>query len=89
MAQELKNFPELPSKKMTALELLTFIHEKQLIEIYPNLWVALRGAVTLPVTVAGAEKSFFQAFLSGLSVISINYDAFKKNSYDDIIDDFV
>ena len=42
LVQELKNFPDLPSKSMTLLELLTFIHDKELAEIYPNLWTALR-----------------------------------------------
>lgn len=42
LVQELKDFPDLPSKSMTLLELLTFIHEKKLAEIYPNLWTALR-----------------------------------------------
>ncbi len=37
LVQELKNLPDLPSKSMTLLELLTFIHEKELAEIYPNL----------------------------------------------------
>ena len=58
LAQELKNLPDLPSKGMTSLELLKFILGKQLIEIYPNIWIALRIVVTLPVTVASAERSF-------------------------------
>ena len=41
LAHELKNLPDLPSKTMTQLELLVFIHEKDLSEIYPNLWTAL------------------------------------------------
>ena len=52
LAVEVKNLPSLPSDGMTALELLTFIHKKNLEELYPNLWVALRIACTLPVTVA-------------------------------------
>lgn len=51
------NLPLLPSKN-TAMELLKFLHQKQLQEIYPNLWIALRIAVTLQVTVAAAEISF-------------------------------
>lgn len=43
---------------MRVSELLTFIHENQLSEIHLNLWVALKAAVTLPVTVAGAERNF-------------------------------
>ncbi|KAK0148316.1 Zinc finger MYM-type protein 1 [Merluccius polli] len=100
LVQELKNFPDLPSKSMTLLELLTFIHEKELAEIYPNLWTALRIGLTLPVTVAEAERSFSklkltktylrstmsQERLSGLAIISINHTVAQQ--YDDVIDDF-
>ena len=41
MVQEIINLPQLPPQT-TALELLTFLHEKCLQEVYPNLWVALR-----------------------------------------------
>ncbi|CAI5671401.1 unnamed protein product [Oreochromis niloticus] len=58
LAMEMQNFPPLPSKNMTNMELLTFLHEKKLAEIYPNMWVALRIFATLPVTVAAAERSF-------------------------------
>lgn len=43
---------------MTAFELLTFIHQNELTGFYPNVWVALRIACALPVTVASAEMSF-------------------------------
>ncbi|XP_042209665.1 uncharacterized protein LOC121857671 [Homarus americanus] len=60
LAFEMRNLPDLPSDNMTALELLKYryIHEKQIKELYPNMWTALRIAVTLPVTVASAERSF-------------------------------
>ena len=57
MVQEIINLPQLPPQT-TALELLTFLLEKCLQAVYPNLWVALRIALTLPVTVASAERSF-------------------------------
>nr|XP_023667508.1 uncharacterized protein LOC111843829 [Paramormyrops kingsleyae] len=37
LAKEMQNFPPLPSKNMTNMELLTFLHEKKLAEIYPNI----------------------------------------------------
>lgn len=43
---------------MTALELLSFPQEKKVKEVYPDMWVALRIAVIIPVTVAAAERSF-------------------------------
>ena len=102
LAHELLYLPDMPSKKMTQLDLLQFIHEKELAEIYPNLWTALRVSLTLPVTVASAERSFSklkliktylrstmsQERLSGLAVISINHQLANQISYDDIIDDF-
>ncbi|XP_064089206.1 uncharacterized protein LOC135203408 [Macrobrachium nipponense] len=112
LAVEVKNLPSLPSDDMSALELLTFIHKKKkkkkkkkhLEELYPNLWVALRIACTLPVTVAAsaAERSFsklkliktYLSFsigkdrLTGLAIISFNHEVGKQVSYEDIIDDF-
>ena len=101
MLQEIINLPQLPPKT-SALEMLTFLHDNQLQEVYPNLWIALRIALTLPVTVASAERSFSklkliktylrssigQERLSGLAVISINRDVAQKLSYDDLIADF-
>ncbi|XP_034058243.1 zinc finger MYM-type protein 1-like [Gymnodraco acuticeps] len=102
LALEITNLPSLPTCEMTALELLSFIHKKNLNELYPNLWIALRIACTLPVTVAAAERSFSklkliktylrscmgQDRLTGLAIISINHKIGKQLSYDDIIDDF-
>ncbi|XP_059182372.1 uncharacterized protein LOC131961119 [Centropristis striata] len=102
LAMEMQNFPPLPSKNITHMELLTFLHEKKLAEIYPNMWIALRISATLPVTVAAAERSFsklkliktylrstmMQERLSGLSIISINHVVSNQLSYDDVVDDF-
>jgi hypothetical protein len=48
----------MPTDKMTTFELLSLLSEKNLEELYLNLWMARRIAVTLPVTVASAERSF-------------------------------
>ncbi len=102
LVQEINNFPHLPSKTMSLLELITFMHDKDLSEIYPNFWTALRIALTLPVPVAQAERSFSklkliklylrstmsQKHLTGLAIISINHSIGEQISYDDIIDDF-
>ncbi|XP_064101016.1 uncharacterized protein LOC135211682 [Macrobrachium nipponense] len=104
LAVAVKNLSSLPSDDMTALKLLTFLHKKHLEELYPNLWVALRIACTLPVTVAAsAERSFSklkliktnlkssmgQDRLTGLAIININHEVGKQVSFEDIIDDFV
>lgn len=36
LAQELKNLPDFPLKTMTLFELLIFIHERELSEMYPH-----------------------------------------------------
>ncbi|XP_068115082.1 zinc finger MYM-type protein 1-like [Hyperolius riggenbachi] len=102
LAQELQVFPDLPKSSMTALELLAFLQEKRLMEIYPNMWLALRIAVTTPITVASAERSFSklkliknylrstmsQERLNGLAMMSINRDVSGNISFDDVINDF-
>lgn len=101
-ATEIQSLPNLPKTSMTTFELLTFIHQNELTGFYPNLWVALRIACTLPVTVASAERSFSklkliktylrssmsEERLSGLAVISINHQIGSQISYDDVINDF-
>ncbi|KAG7175302.1 PiggyBac transposable element-derived protein 4-like 13 [Homarus americanus] len=42
----------------TTMELLTFLHEKKPVEIYPNMWVGLRISAIFLVTVAASERSF-------------------------------
>lgn len=101
MAEEILNLPPLPSKS-TAMELLKFLHQKKQQEIYPHLWIALRIAVTLPVTVAAAERSFSKLKLvknylrstinkerlSGLALISINSEFAQQISYEAVNYDF-
>ncbi|XP_070397903.1 zinc finger MYM-type protein 1-like [Nothobranchius furzeri] len=66
---------------------LTFLHNNHLTEICPNLWTGLRIELTVPMTVAEAERSFSklkliknylrstmsQQRLAGLSIICINF----------------
>ncbi|KAJ3595204.1 hypothetical protein NHX12_004508 [Muraenolepis orangiensis] len=101
MAEEILNLPSVPPK-ITAMQLLEILHEKQIQELYPNLSIGLRIAGTLPVTVASAERSFSklklvktylrstmgQERLSGLALISINRELSQQRSYEAIIDDF-
>eukprot|EP00064_Thunnus_orientalis_P001995 superscaffoldBa00000138_g2000 len=42
LAHKIQNLPHLPSDEMTAFELLSFLCEKNLEELYPNLWIAIR-----------------------------------------------
>ena len=68
----------------------------------PNLWTALRIRLTIPVTVASAERSFSKLkliktylrstmtldHLSGLATISVNHELAKEVKIDEIIDEF-
>lgn len=94
---EIESLPDLPQAKMTGFELLTYLSQNDICELFPNLWIALRIACTLPVTVASAERSFSelkliktylrstmaQERLSGLALISINHKVGKDISYND------
>ena len=42
----------------TAKKILNYICMKYLIEVYPNLFIALRVLLTCPLSIAGAEKTF-------------------------------
>ncbi|XP_042203379.1 uncharacterized protein LOC121853377 [Homarus americanus] len=95
LAMELQSVPDLPSKRMTTMDFLTFLHEKKLTEVFPNLWVALRICATLPVTVSAAERiktylrsTMAQERLNGLAIISVNHAVSRELSYDDVIDEF-
>lgn len=57
-ATEITHLPDFPSARTTAFDLLIYIHEKDLVEFVPNLWVALRIACTLPVILSSAEEFF-------------------------------
>ena len=99
---ETQSFPNLSKRKMTTLELLVFLKEKNLKEVYPKMWIALRIAVTITLTVASAERSLSklkliktylrstmsQERLSGLAIISINQEVSREISFNETIDAF-
>ncbi len=109
----LTNFPSLADEELAEQcnALGTTLHfeghsdldSRELVQEIKNFpWTALRIALTLPVTVAQAERScskveliksylrstMSQERLTGLAVISINHSIGEQISYDDIIDDF-
>src|ERR1700733_2015949 len=89
-------------KHATPIEILQLIHTCALTNIYPNIEIALRIFLTIPVTVASCERSFSklklvknylrsamgQERLTSLAIVSIEYDVASSLSYDSIIDDF-
>lgn len=84
------------------LDLLNVIHSNSLKDIYPNIDIALRIFLTLPVTVASCERSFSklkiiknylrstlaQERLTNLGILSIEFTIANSIGFDDIIDNF-
>ncbi|XP_022177857.1 zinc finger MYM-type protein 1-like [Myzus persicae] len=97
---ELINFRLIVNEETTPLEALSVV--KYSSECFPNIGIALRILLTIPVTSACAERSFSklkliktylrnklsQENLSGLSIISIEKDISESLDYDDIINQF-
>ncbi|XP_069460610.1 zinc finger MYM-type protein 1-like [Ambystoma mexicanum] len=48
----------LPRGTVTPLPVLQYIHDANLKNIFPNVWISLKILLTLPVTVASGERSF-------------------------------
>jgi len=42
----------------TTRDFPNYICKKQLLEVYPNLFIALRMVMTCPISAASAERSF-------------------------------
>ena len=98
---EIKVFREvLPKDLKKTAEILEFL--KRLKDCYPNVWIAYRIMLTIPVSVASAERSFSklkliksylrstmsQEKLNGLAMISIEKAMVKNLNYTSLMDDF-
>uniref|UniRef100_H3ATE8 TTF-type domain-containing protein n=1 Tax=Latimeria chalumnae TaxID=7897 RepID=H3ATE8_LATCH len=103
LANELHSLSKiLPTNCTTSLDALCYIHKSDLVEIYPNVSVALRVALTVPVIVASAEHSFSklkllkshlrsnmsQERLRGLALIFIEHAVRKTLDYSELIETF-
>jgi len=89
----------LPDSLMSAPEILKFVMDA---DCYPNISVAYRILLTVPVTVASAERSFSklkllknylrstmsQERLNGLAMCTIEKDILDTIDLDTVIDDF-
>jgi hypothetical protein len=98
---ELKFLQEfIPKGDMGPLDILKFVKR---MSCFPNALVAYRILLTIPVTVASAERSFSklkllktymrstmtQERLNGLATIAIENDVLEKIKYEDIIEYFI
>lgn len=84
------------------IDILNAISRFKLHASYGNVCIAIRIFLTLPVTVASAERSFSklkliknylrshmrQDRLTGLAILSIEYDIAKSVQFSDIIEKF-
>jgi len=89
----------LPDSLMSAPEILKFVMDA---DCYPNISVAYRILLTIPVTVASAERSFSklkllknylrstmsQERLNGLAMCTIEKDILDTIDLDTVLDDF-
>ncbi|XP_019163460.1 PREDICTED: zinc finger MYM-type protein 1-like [Ipomoea nil] len=87
------------NEKLGPIEILK---DLELFDCYPNAVIAYRILLTIPVTVASAERSFSklkllksylrstmsQERLNGLAMISIENDLLDKVDYEELIDEF-
>jgi len=94
----LKSF--LPDQNViTPVFALNFIEDRNLQKLYPNVWIALRILLTIPVTVASEEKSFSklklikiylrstisQSRLTNLATLSNENEIAEKIDFDNLI----
>ena len=93
---------EASAESKDAQEILKYITANSLIEIFPNLFIALRILLTSPISVASAERSFSklkliknylrstmgQDRLSALALISIENKLSRSLDCSDLIDEF-
>jgi hypothetical protein len=89
----------LPDNLMSTSEILHFVKAA---DCYPNVSIAYRILLTIPMTVASAERSFsklkqlknclrstmLQERLNGLTMCSIEKDILDKINLDTVLEDF-
>ncbi|PWA78480.1 zinc finger MYM-type protein 1 [Artemisia annua] len=89
----------LPSENMSPIDVLTFLKQQ---DCFPNALIAYRVLLTIPVTVASAERSFSklkllksylrssmsQERLNGLAMIAIENDLLDNVDYKKLVKNF-
>ncbi|XP_025425056.1 zinc finger MYM-type protein 1-like [Sipha flava] len=93
---------KFPEEYQFSQQNLELIYNKKLQEIYPNITTSLRIVLTIPVTVASAERSFSKLKLiknhlrstmsnerlTGLALLSIESHLAQELDLEDIVQDF-
>ena len=88
-----------PPHVSSPFQMLDYVYKENILDTYPNLSIALRLLLSLPVTVASGERSFSslkrlktylrstmsQDRLSALAVISIEHEITKTLGMDSVI----
>ncbi|XP_056848988.1 uncharacterized protein LOC108831809 [Raphanus sativus] len=91
----------LPQHYKRPIEVLNFLKETE--ECYPNSWIGYQILLTVPVSVASAERSFSklkiiksylrstmsQERLNGLAIISIERELVRNLDYENLVKEFV
>uniref|UniRef100_A0A8I6XZ00 HAT C-terminal dimerisation domain-containing protein n=1 Tax=Hordeum vulgare subsp. vulgare TaxID=112509 RepID=A0A8I6XZ00_HORVV len=94
----LQNF--MPKENIRPVEIVNFLKRH---DCFPNASIAYRVLLTIPVTVALAERSFSklkllksymrttmtQQRLNDLAIIALESEVLEKIDYEDIIEDFI
>ncbi|GJZ55028.1 zinc finger MYM-type protein 1 [Tanacetum coccineum] len=89
----------LPNKNLGPVDILNFLKER---DVFPNAMIAYRVLLTIPVTVASAERSFSklkllksylrstmsQERLNGLALIAIENEQLDNIDYEDLMNSF-
>jgi hypothetical protein len=90
----------MPQGNMRPVEILKFLKQH---DSFPNASIAYKILLTIPVTVASAERSFSklkllksylrttmtQQRLTDLATIALESEVLEKIKYEDIIEDFI
>jgi hypothetical protein len=90
----------IPQENMDPVGILDFLKQH---DYFPNAAIAYRVLLTIPVTVASAERSFSklkllksylrstmkQERLNALAIITLECDMLEKIDYESIIEDFI
>ncbi|XP_040262252.1 uncharacterized protein LOC121002374 [Bufo bufo] len=103
LCEELQHIqPTISKDSIRPLEVLQHIQDTQCHDLFPNIWIAMRILLTIPVTVANCERSFSKLKLiktylrstmsedrlSALAILSIESEMAKYTDYSAAIDAF-